>query len=373
MQNTAAEKIEWPDMENFRGIQAQNDGDQKIGLKFDAVDRLWKMNDRIWITSADKELQLKLMVVSHCGIMGHRGADATKSVLRETFFWNELDKDVEVFVGQCFHCILTRSGKLIPRPLATALHGERPNEVLHMDFLYMGPDIDGKKYLLILRDDHSSYVRLWASTAVIAEEAAIALIDCVGAFRSFDWLVSDQGSHFKCVLVSELTSEFHIKHHFVTAYSPWANGSVERVCREVLRASKALCSEWNLAAKEWPAVVETVQNILNHAFLKRLGMRNEDSPGVYRTPLEVFTGNIPVRPLMRVLPLWKYKTVQSEDEVRLRQLFNTEQTQEALIEMHRDVRQRSDRNRKQRRDAHNRKTNINSATFTVGDFVLVGH
>ena len=143
----SAEKIEWPNMENFRGSQAQNDGDQKIGLKFDAVDRLWKMNDHVWIPSADKDLQLKLMVVSHCGIMGHRGADATRSVLRETFLWNELDKDVEVFVGQCFHCILTRSGELIPRPLATALHGERPNEVLRMEFLYMGPGIDGKKYL----------------------------------------------------------------------------------------------------------------------------------------------------------------------------------------------------------------------------------
>ena len=39
--------------------------------------------------------------------------------------------------------------------------------------------------------------------------------------------------------------------------------------------------------------------------------------------------------------------------------------------MYRDVKQRSDRNRKQRRDAHNRKTNIKSAIFTVGDFVLV--
>ena len=78
------------------------------------------------------------------------------------------------------------SGEVIPRPLATALHGERPNEVLHMDFLYVGPVIDGKKYLLILRDDHSSYVRLWAATAATAEEAAIALIDWVGAFGSFD-------------------------------------------------------------------------------------------------------------------------------------------------------------------------------------------
>ena len=84
---------------------------------------------------------------------------------------------------------MTRSGELIPRPLATAQHGERPNEVLHMYFLYMGPGIDGKKYRLILRDDHSSHVRLWASTAATAEEAAIALIDWVGAFGSFDWFI----------------------------------------------------------------------------------------------------------------------------------------------------------------------------------------
>ena len=36
----AAENKERPDMENFRGSQAQNDGDRNIGLKFYAVDRL---------------------------------------------------------------------------------------------------------------------------------------------------------------------------------------------------------------------------------------------------------------------------------------------------------------------------------------------
>ena len=46
----------------------------------------------------------------------------------------------------------------MPGPLTTALRRERPNEVLQMEILYMGHGIDGKKYLLILRDDHSSYV-----------------------------------------------------------------------------------------------------------------------------------------------------------------------------------------------------------------------
>ena len=292
-------------MDSFRKSQAKSDEHSKFGLKMDESDSLWKMDGRIWVPSSDKELQLKVTVVSHCGSVGHRGADATKSVPRESFYWKDMDKDADLFVRQCFHCVLTKSGDLIPRPLSTALHGERPNEVLHVDYLYMGPGIEGKQYMLVLRDDHSSYVRLWATTAATAEEAAIALIDWVGAFGGFTWLVSDQGSHFKCTLMSELTSEFRVQHHFVTAYSPWANGTVERVCREVLRACKAMCSEWGLAAREWPAVVETVQSILNNAPLKRLGLREKNKPGVYRTPQEVFTGNVPVRPLMRALPLWE--------------------------------------------------------------------
>ena len=108
------------------------------------------MNDRIWIPSAAKELQLKLPGVSHCVIMGHRGAESTRSVLREIFYWKELDMDEEVSVEQCFRCILTWSGELIPRPLAPALHEERSNEVLRMDFLYMGPVLDGKNTLLFI-------------------------------------------------------------------------------------------------------------------------------------------------------------------------------------------------------------------------------
>ena len=171
--------------------------------------------------------------------------------------------------------------------------------------------------------------------------------------------------------MSDLTSEFHVKHHFVTAYSPWANGSVERVCRELLRACKAVCNVSGLESREWPAVVETVQSILNHALLKRLGPRDPNLPRVYRTPLELFTGNIPIRLLMRALPLWKYKTVSCDNEVLLRRLINIEETQGALTNMHKDVKQRADGNRKRRLAEHIKKTNIQQIKFTVGDFVLV--
>jgi len=121
------------------------------------------------------------------------------------------------------------------------------------------------------------------------------------------WLVSDQGSHFKNSLIKELVDELRSKHHFTTAYSPWANGTVERVCREVLRACKALLREWKLSPREWPSVYEAVQSVINHAPSRTFGLRDKNVPGVYRTPLEVFTGHKPVRPLIRALPIQKYK------------------------------------------------------------------
>ena len=169
----------------------------------------------------------------------------------------------------------------------------------------MGPGIDGVKYIFIVRDDHSSYVWLFSTVPGTSEEASQALKNWIGAFGAIDWLLSDQSAHFKNKLMADLVTEFHAHHHFTTAYSPWANGTVERIFRECLCACEALCSEWRLSVKEWPAVVESIKGLLNHAPLKLLGLQDSETPRVFRTPLEVFTGNIPVRPLMRAFPLQK--------------------------------------------------------------------
>lgn len=188
----------------------------------------------------------------------------------------------------CLHCIITRAGEVVPRPIGQAIHAASANEVIHVDYLYIGIGTQGKNYILIIRDDLSSYVWLWPTTDCTAESAVEAMCQWICVFGGIEWLVSDQGSHFKNHLLRALTDELQVSHHFTTAYSPWANGSVERVCREVLRACRALLSEWRMVAKEWPSVTEAVQNVLNHSPFKRLGPRDSSQPDVYRTPIEVF-------------------------------------------------------------------------------------
>ena len=183
-----------------------------------------------------------------------------------------------------------------------------------------------------------------------------------------DMWVSDQGSHFKNLLMRILASDFKIRHHYVTAYSPWANGTVERCMREILRAAQALLSEFKLAPMDWPQVVNLIQTTLNEAPLKRLG-KNKD--GSYRSPLQVMTGLTPARYPLRLIPRQEGDQELTLDRVRSLQLVNIESLQKCMEQLHKQVDERITKNRMRQIREHNKRTNIIKPQFEVGDFVLV--
>eukprot|EP00903_Cladosiphon_okamuranus_P017345 g15980.t1 len=56
--------------------------------------------------------------------------------------WATVDKEgfaiVRDFVKQCLHCMDSKAGEMVPRPLGATVHGKRPGEVLHFDYLHVG-------------------------------------------------------------------------------------------------------------------------------------------------------------------------------------------------------------------------------------------
>ena len=366
----AADEILWPTRETLIGAQQRAAHKPTRGTA--DTDGLVRLDGRIWVPADDTDMKLRILVASHCGSMGHRGATATASVIAEEFVWEGMSLDCRAFVNRCLHCTVSRAGEMVPRPHAHALHGERPNEVIHADYLYMGPSAKKElKYVLIIRDDLSSYVWLWPTASPTSDAAAEAITNWISTFGSFDWLVTDQGTHFTSTLIKELIEETRARHHFTTAYCPWANGTVERVCQEVLRTTTALLLEMRLAPTDWPAVLECVQSVLNQSPLRRLGPRDGAPPGVHRTPLEVFTGMRPTRPLLRALPLGEFQHCTTLDEARARQVMYVESLQQALDNMHRDVTERVTARRKRAIEDHNRHTGVQPVNFSRGDFVLL--
>ena len=106
----------------------------------------------------------------------------------------------------------------------------------------MGRDTDGKRCILIIGDDLSSYKWLGPTDSCSTENAAEALGTWMGCFSSIEYLVTDKRSHFKNVFLKSLIEEARTQHHFVTSYCSWSNGSAERIWREVLRDCNDLLS-----------------------------------------------------------------------------------------------------------------------------------
>ena len=46
-----------------------------------------------------------------------------------------MEEHVTEFVKQSLHCLDSKAGEKVPRPLEETVHGTRPGEVVHFDYL----------------------------------------------------------------------------------------------------------------------------------------------------------------------------------------------------------------------------------------------
>jgi hypothetical protein len=122
-----------------------------------------------------------------------------------------------------------------------------------------------KEGLLVLKDGFSAFVLLWWADEYSAATAEAAVVEWASLFGVPSILVTDGGSHFDNQLIGALTRRFRARHHITTAYSPWANGVVERVNRELVRLWKVLMGEVGLPMEEWATLRPLVQAIINRS------------------------------------------------------------------------------------------------------------
>jgi hypothetical protein len=195
-------------------------------------------SDQFWGAVATQVPQ-RLCVIAHQGASGHRRIAVTTKSVAANFIWKTLEADVEKFVRGCLHCKCV-DGDMIPRSLGSALHAEKPNELIHFDWLSMPQATDGSKYVLVIKDDMSGFVQLHPSGTAGAVATAKALMAWFTTFGYVETWVSDGGSHFKNNVLEKVRKMIGAHHHITSAYSPWANGTVEVVNRLVLRGLLSL-------------------------------------------------------------------------------------------------------------------------------------
>ncbi|POM74527.1 Hypothetical protein PHPALM_8505 [Phytophthora palmivora] len=199
---------------------------------------VWLLNNRIWIPQQATELILRLMVISHCGANGHRGIHVMESHLRKFF--------------------AISGGAIIPRPFSPTYHTHERNQALHWDYLSLGYSFGSARYVLVLKDGVTHFVDLVACDRPTAEVAAAAILDWYSRFGIAPVWISDSGSHFKNQVVAELNKRLKARQEFILAYSPWKNGTIERVNRDTTQVLKILTLGFRVSLHDWSYLLPLV-------------------------------------------------------------------------------------------------------------------
>ncbi len=128
---------------------------------------------------------------------GHPGANGTLSLLKDSFWWPNMARDVRRFVQGCSDCAISKSphhfpsGKLLPLPVPT-----RPWSHLGVDLITDLPPSNGNTCILVIVDRFSKSCRFIPLKGLpTAIETAENLFNQV--FRYFgirEDIVSDRGS-----------------------------------------------------------------------------------------------------------------------------------------------------------------------------------
>lgn len=80
---------------------------------------------------------------------------------------------------------------------------------MYAEFLYMEPGTEGTNYCHILKEDLSSYLWLFPCVASTADSAVEALVSWIYHFGTVELFLTDEGTHSKNDLLSNLGEELN--------------------------------------------------------------------------------------------------------------------------------------------------------------------
>lgn len=129
----------------------------------------------------------------------------------------------------------------------------------------------------MLKDEATHYVELVACDGPTSAVAAGALLDWYSIDGIASVWVSDSGSHFKSQVIADLNRRLNARQGFILAYSPWKNGSVERVNRDIVQVLRALTLEFRVNMLDWPYLLLLVQPSINHSPVESLAGKRRSS------------------------------------------------------------------------------------------------
>ena len=189
-------------------------------------------------------LRQELIMEAHEGtVAGHGGIHRTAERLKSTFYWPQMERDIQAHIAGCAPCQATSTkGQQPHAPLQPIKVPNGPNERVHIDLFgpVKGPQGE-KEFVLVMTDAFSKLVALQAIPTKEPSVVATAFLNSwVYKYGSPKTIVSDQGQEFVAQFAKAIWTALDIEHRVTTPYHPQTNAQAE-VFNKTLAAYLRAC------------------------------------------------------------------------------------------------------------------------------------
>eukprot|EP00253_Pinus_taeda_P016767 PITA_16767 len=159
------------------------------------------------------------------------GYATAQKTLRASYFWPSLFKDCITAVRKCHNCqIFDRKMHAPPAPLHPIIVVD-PFAKWGIDFITCNPhSAGGHAYIILAVDYFTKWAEAMPTFSANGKTAAIFIFNhIITRFGFPQAIITDHGSHFRNIMMTEPTDQFGLRHDSSTSYYPHANGLVEAI------------------------------------------------------------------------------------------------------------------------------------------------
>lgn len=203
--------------------------------------------------------------------MGHIGSGKMIECIRRSYWFPKIREKCEEHVQNCLKCISfsptsgKKEGYLHPIP-----KGNRPFDTLHID--HFGP-VDKhtslKKYIFLVVDAFSKFVRLFATKTTNSKEAIVYLMQYFQNYDKPATIISDRGTAFTSQDFETFLKKYNVCHIKIAVGSPQANGQAERINRVLAPCLAKLTDKES--GQHWYKVLPEVEHAINNTVNRSTG------------------------------------------------------------------------------------------------------
>lgn len=136
--------------------------------------------------------------------------------------------------------------------------------------------------------------------------------------------MSDGPTHFKNETVRLVTNGLKVPHHSPLLFSPWRNGAVERLGKQLLRPFRSITSELQMRPDKCPGILPIAQSALNNAPSSQRGNIS---------PVTAFSGLAASPPISTFFRSVSSKAV-SVTDVQLERAMNISALRSKIAQLH---------------------------------------